>query len=314
MSTTDQSLPVLGNHSVPVRNAQMVMPVDSDQCRPRTSAMDLIHAFHCTAERCKVATCPAGKISLRCIELHRVACPRAATEYEADRRRHAVTLETCSGCRLWSVLHRTRLVSMLTLPPSNSCEVDASEEGRDGAAAPSEINDGERSQANKLEVDCQLASALDRRLDITLRSPRSAAWHSSLAQSGDLAPEPVNLLGTGGAALHGCILKASGCGARSGRQRLLLAQGSPGAASSHACGAICKTRRQQKYVMVSPPPPSIDPEAECVVCCDELGTQQLHWSCSTCRGTFHSGCWAKWAVQVPTCPLCRTSASFRRYN
>jgi hypothetical protein len=62
------------------------------------------------------------------------------------------------------------------------------------------------------------------------------------------------------------------------------------------------------------PTPRPDPNCECAVCYDELGSIAAHWTCSTCAQTLHSDCWSRWALQQPTCPLCRASASFRRYD
>lgn len=74
--------------------------------------------------------------------------------------------------------------------------------------------------------------------------------------------------------------------------------------------AAAKTTRMDE----TPSLPSSDQCEDCAICCEQLGAVGPLWSCPTCRHTLHSGCWSRWAVANPTCVLCRSASSFRRYD
>ena len=71
------------------------------------SALELVHAFHCTRHICPDSTCAEAKDALRRVEAHCLTCSLRIIERDAEDG----TPAQCKMCRLWAALHRTRLVS-----------------------------------------------------------------------------------------------------------------------------------------------------------------------------------------------------------
>lgn len=230
---------------------------------PRINAAALLHAFHCTDHAgCTVPLCTESKVALRRVEAHRYNCNKAEDEYDADARRLPICDATCSSCRLWAALHRTRIVC----PEADSL-------------------------VSGIEQDLQWESADEE----ATRTPRTAARWAGWARAAALgwpAPQPAAKDGPPAPPEPQGVARRGGGG---------LPSPSPSEWRS-SC------------------PCAPDPREECAVCYEPLGARQLHWTCPTCRGTLHSACWSRWAVEsrgedkAPSCPLCRTGASFRRYD
>jgi hypothetical protein len=90
------------------------------------SALELVHAFHCTHAVCPDSVCAEAKAALRRVEVHSVGCRLRLEERDAADG----TPAQCKMCRLWAALHRTRLVS------STACQPCVCSEGDSGPASP----------------------------------------------------------------------------------------------------------------------------------------------------------------------------------
>jgi len=96
------------------------------------SAMELVHAFHCTRAVCPDRVCAEAKDALRRVEVHSHGCSFRAVERDAADG----TPSECKMCRLWAASHRTRLVSSTAIcQPCESMAAPGSAEAR-GPAPP----------------------------------------------------------------------------------------------------------------------------------------------------------------------------------
>jgi len=270
------------------------------------SALSLVHAFHCTRDVCPDSACSEAKQMLRFVEAHVADCHLRTRERDAP---DGVPAE-CKTCRLWAALHRTRLVSATrsTVGSEMCAEAKPQVHPRPTPRVPPIPTpwDIRPDRVTSLQAGMPEHSVVG----LQHRAGRSASHRAGLA-----TPMKSRLLQLGPQQMrrllhrHVASCKHDNCATCQKLRRL---------------GRIGLLRSLSTLPALPParadfaPPPAPCPNESCAICFEQLGEQGPHWTCSVCNHALHSDCWSRWAMQTPTatatCPLCRSAASFRRYD